>query len=352
MEFREIYSDLNLKEMEENLQNLFPDWQISFSELVKMVYEGEGKGLLEMFLSKIRDSFLGEWKDLKNVFITIVILILIASLFHVFKDIFQNRQIAEISFYINYLILIMIFTNLFGSILAIGEKTLRTMEEFMRIFFPTYFLLVGSTLGVGTGLAYFQVAGMVIYLVEWCLLSFLLPALSAYMLFVLMNGIWEEEKLTLLLELFRKGIKLLLKVMLGILTGAGMVQSMIVPVFDRIRGESVSKAVEMIPGIGEVAEGALRIWLGSAILIKNSIGIVGCVLLIVLCMIPVIRILLTGCILKITAAILSIIGDKKMINCTNQVGDGVFLVLQTVCYGILFFLVLIAITLYTTNGGI
>ncbi len=352
MEFQEIYNDLNLKEMEEKLHNLYPDWQISFSELAKKIYEGEGKGVIEILFTKVKEILFAEWTDIKNVFITIVILILIASLFHTFKDIFQNRQIAEISFYINYLILIIIFTNLFGSVLDVGESTLRTMEEFMRIFFPTFFLIVGNTLGIGTGLAYYQIAGMVIYLVEWCLLSFLLPALSAYMLFVLMNGIWEEEKLSLLLEFYKKGIKFMLKIMLGILTGAGMIQSMIVPIIDRIKGETVYKAVEAIPGIGEVTEGALRIWLGSAVLIKNSIGIGGCILLIMICLVPVTRILVTGCLLKITAAILSLVGDKKMINCTNQVGDGVFMILQTVCYGILFFLVLIAITIYTTNGGI
>lgn len=351
MEFQGIYDDLNIKEMEVKLQNLFPNWQISFSELVRNVYEGEGEGMLEMLFVKIKDILVLECKDIKNVFITIVIVILIASLLHTFKDVFQNQQIAEISFYINYLLLIVIFTNLFGSILAIGENTLRTIEEFMRIFFPTYFLIVGNILGIGTGLAYYQIAGIIIYLVEWCLLSFLLPALSAYMLFVLMNGIWEEEKLSLLLEFYKKGIKFMLKVMLGILTGAGMIQSMIVPMIDRIKGETVYKAVESIPGIGEVTEGALRVWLGSAVLIKNSIGIVGCILLIMICLTPVIRILLIGSLLKITAAILSLAGEKKMINCTNQVGDGIFLILQTVCYGILFFLVLIAISIYNINGG-
>lgn len=352
MEFQEIYSDLNVKEIEERIQNLFPDWKVPFSELVKKVYEGEGKGILEIMFQKGKELLIMEWNNISSIFITIVILILIASLFHTFKDTFQNRQIAEISFYIHYLVLIIIFTNLFGSVLDVGENTLRSIEEFMQIFFPTFFLIVGNTLGIGTGLAYYQIAGIVIYLVEWFLLSLLLPALSAYMLFVLMNGIWEEEKLSLLLEFYKKGIKFLLKVMLGILTGASMIQSMIVPMMDRIKGETIYKAVESIPGIGEVAEGALRIWLGSAVLIKNSIGIVGCLLLFMICLIPMIRILMMGCVLKITAAILSFVGDKKMINCTNQVGDGIFMVLQTVFYGILFFVVLIAITIYTTNGGV
>ena len=351
MEFEEIYQGMNLQELESKLRNLNFQWDISFMEIVKEIYAGEGKGILFMLWENLKENLGGQLQGIKDIFITVVIIILISAVFSGFKDTFQNAQIAEISFYINYLLLIIIFTNVFGNVLTLGEETLKNIEEFMRIFFPTFFLIVGSTIGVGTGMAYYQIAGGAIYLVEWCLTKFLLPAISGYMLFVIMNGIWEEERLTLLLEVFQKGIRLGLKVALGVLTGAGMIQSMIVPIIDRVKGESMYKVVEAIPGIGEVAQGAIRIWLGSAVLIKNSIGIVGCIFLLLLCMIPVLKIFVIGCFLKITAAILSVVGDKKMIACTNQVGDGVFMVFQTVGYGMLFFMVLIALTIYTTGGG-
>lgn len=352
MQFEKIYGDMNLKELEKNLQNITFQLEISFSELVEEIYIGNPKGLLSVFINRIKGEIKNQWFDIKNIIITVVIIILVSAILSTFKDAFQNAQIAEISFYINYLLLSVIFINLFGSILAVGENSLRNMKDFMSIFFPTFFLIVGSTQGISSGLAYFQLAGVVIYLVEWCLLSILLPAISAYMLFVLMNGVWEEERLSYLLDLFQKGLKFVLKLLLGILTGAGMMQSMIVPIIDKIKGETVYKAIEGIPGIGDVAEGALRIWMGSTVLIKNSIGIAGCILMVLLCIAPIIKIALVGSLFKIVAAILSVVGEKRMISCTNQVGDGIFLVLQTVGYGILFFVVLVAITIYTTNGGI
>ena len=351
MKFEEMYRGMNIQELEEKLQNITFQLEIPFSNLVEEIYKGNQKGIVNLFVEKMKDEVKMQWGDTKDIFVTIVIIILISAVFNTFKDAFQNAQIAEISFYINYLLLSIIFMNLFGNILELGEHSLRNIKEFMSIFFPTFFLVVGSTQGVGTGLAYYQLAGAVIYLVEWCLLSILLPAISAYMLFVLMNGVWEEERLTFLLELFQKGLKFLLKLLLGILTGAGMIQSMIFPIIDRIKGESIYKAIEAIPGIGDVAEGAFKVWLGSAVLIKNSVGVAGCILLVLLCISPIIKITLIGGLFKVTAAILSIVGEKKMINCTNQVGDGIFLILQTVGYGMLFFIVLIAMTIYTTNGG-
>lgn len=351
MEFQEIYSNFNLQELERKLQS-FSFAEISFVEIMKELYQGKGEGILKFLWEKVKEIFLLQATDIKSIFVTIVVIVLISAIFSTFKDTFQNNQISEISFYINYLLLMVIFINIFTSMLEIGEEALRKIEEFMKIFFPTYFAIVGSTAGAATGFAYYQISGVIIYIVEWCLVSLMLPALSAYMLLVFMNGIWEEEKLALSLEIFQKGLKVCLKVLLGILTGAGMLQSMITPMIDRVRGESVYKAVEIIPGIGEMAEGALRIWLGSAVLIKNSVGVAGCFILLMMCLLPIIKIGIAGCVIKITSAILSVVGDKKMILCMHQVGDGILMILQTVFYGVLFFMVLIAITIYTTNGGI
>lgn len=352
MEFQEIYQDFKLDELEQQIQGLASDSTFTIKNLIQELYTDGSKGILNVCIETVRDVMLQELGKTKTIFITIVIIVLISALFSTYKDVFQNHQIAELSFYVNYLALIVIVTNLFGQALLIGEEALRTIEEFMRIFFPTYFLIVGSTVGVGTGWAYYQIAGMTIYLVEWGLVNILLPALSGYMLLVLMNGILDEGKLVLFLKLYQKGIRVLLKLALGLLTGAGMLQSLIRPLIDRIRGETIYKAIEIIPGIGEVTEGAMRIWLGSALLIKNSVGAAGCIFLLMICLGPVIKIFIFGGVLKITSAILNIVGEKRMIGCLNYVGDAVFMILQTVTYGLLFFIVLIAVTASFTNGGV
>lgn len=351
MEFPNIYNEINWKELERQMETLFPAWEWSFTDLVKEVASGNGKGLLQVAEENIKNIIFMEWNELKQIAITITLVIFVSTIFATFKEAFRNHQIAEISFYINYLILIILFLNLFSETLRTGEEALNTIEAFMRIFFPTFALVVGTSIGAGTGMWYYQMFAVIIYIIERCLLTMILPGISIFMLFVIMNGIWEEEKLTLLLDFIKKSIKFVLKIILGILTGTSMLQGLITPVIERIKGESIYKAVEAIPGIGEISEGAIRVWLGSAVLIKNSVGIVGCSFLLLVSLAPLIRIFTIGSLLKMLAAALSIAGDKKMIQCTNQVGDGIFLVLQTVSYGIVFFVVVIAMAAYTTNGG-
>ena len=138
--------------------------------------------------------------------------------------------------------------------------------------------------------------------------------------------------------------------MFGMLTGVSILQSLINPVIDRVKGEAVYKTIESIPGVGEVTEGMLRIWLGSAVLIKNSVGIAGGIFLLIACLSPMVKIFLMGGMLKIISAVLSLVAEKKMILCVNQVGEAIFMILHTVSYGLLFFVVLIAVTAYATNG--
>ena len=165
-----------------------------------------------------------------------------------------------------------------------------------------------------------------------------------------MNGIWEEGKMVIFLDFYRKAIKFILKLLLGMLTGASILQSFINPLIDKVKGETVYKTIESIPGIGEVSEGMLRIWLGSAVLIKNSVGIAGGIFLLMVCLNPMVKIFLMGSIFKIISALLSFVAEKKMIQCMNQVGEAIFMILQTVSYGLLLFVVLIAVTAGATNG--
>ncbi len=346
-----IYEKGEWNRLEEQLQSLYPDWDFSLKEISGKILEGNIPEVFEEMLRQIAENFRSELSVWKTVFIIISTVILVSAVFSGFKDAFRNGQMADIAFYINYLILVILFSNIFQSMLMTAELVLKQIIEFMTVFFPAYFLTLGIASGIKTGVIYYQLAGFLIYGVQFFLVSFLLPAISAYLLFSIMNGIWKEEKLELLLGFWRKGIRLLLKVLLSILTGAGILQSMITPVLDRMKGEAAYKLVEAVPGVGELTEGALRIWLGSAVLIKNSIGIAGCILIFALTAVPLFKIAAAGLVLKGMAAVFGMVGEKKMIRFTNCVGDTLFLLLQTVGYGVLLFFVLIAITAYTTNGG-
>ena len=137
-----------------------------------------------------------------------------------------------------------------------------------------------------------------IYFVEQILATFVLPLISCYMLLCIMNGIWEEERLSLFIGLIKKSIQTFLKVLLTMAVGSGMFQSLITPVIDTVKMNALKKTVEVIPGIGELADGSVQILLGMTVLLKNTMGIVFVVLLLFVCAVPILKVFLFMLVLK------------------------------------------------------
>ena len=76
-----------------------------------------------------------------------------------------------------------------------------------------------------------------------------------------------------------------------------MLQSMVAPALDAWKRTAAQKAIAAIPGLGDLAEGTAQVLLGSAVLVKNSLGMFVGILLAVLLVVPLLKIAAYGCLL-------------------------------------------------------
>ena len=143
----------------------------------------------------------------------------------------------------------------------------------------------------------------------------LIPLIYSFVMLSVVNGIWIEEKLSFLIELLEKIIGWVLKGALGAVTGIGIFQALITPVVDSARNSVLRKFISAIPGVGAAAEGVTDLILGSAVVIRNGIGVVLLLLLLLLCVIPLIKIGVIAGLLKCAAAFMGIVSDKRLTAC-------------------------------------
>ena len=114
----------------------------------------------------------------------------------------------------------------------------------------------------------------------------------------------------------------------------------------------MQKVVSAIPGIGGGADSVASLVIGSAVVIKNSIGVVLLILLVCMCLAPLLQILLTACCLKLAAAVMGIVSDKRITACTNKVGEGSMMLLRITGTALLLFLISISVVAVSTNHGL
>ena len=175
--------------------------------------------------------------------------------------------------------------------------------------------------------------------------------ISCYMLLCIMNGILEEERLSMFIRIVKNGVRTFLKILLTLAAGSGLFQSAITPVIDTVKMNAVKKTVEIIPGIGELADGSVQVLLGMSVLLKNALGIGFVVLLLFICAIPILKVFLFMIVIKGTAALMGLSADRRITGCTNAFGDGIMLLLQTMITAVMFFLILVLIVTFTANRG-
>ena len=266
-----------------------------------------------------------------------------------FVEIFDRHQIADLAYYFMYLLFMMVLFRCFRQAGSVAGEVLSGIVLFIKLLVPTYLLAVGVATGIATAGAYSQLFALVVYGAECLLSGWVFDLISVYVMLSMVNGIWMEEKLKLLIGFVHKIIVAALKSALGIVTGISIFQNLITPVIDSAQNTLLHKVVSSVPGIGDVSGGVLQLVLGSAIVIKNSIGVLLLLLLIMLCMGPLIKLAAIGWILRLSAALLGMVSDKRLVQCTNQMGEGCMLMFRLVGTAMLLFLILITLIATGTN---
>lgn len=337
--------------VEERFESLFPTYQFDGKQVLSYILQGDIKGAVLSLVSGLTGAVKAQFGEIRTLFVMILVLGITAALFSGFADIFQSRQVSDIAFYFIYLLLTAGLLKVFGSIAGVVGEMLNQLTTFMQLFIPTYLLAVGTAAGAASAAAYYQLFLLIVYLIEKCYLSVLLPMIYCFILLSVINGIWMEEKLNLLLDFVQKLVGYGLKITLGIITGFSLLQSMISPVVDALETSALKKAIGMIPGIGGLTEGMFEMVAGSAVLIKNSIGIYITIVMLFICSLPVLKILLLSGALKAGAALIGIVSDKRMTNLANRAGDGSLMLLKVALSAVGLFIISVAIVAYSTNRG-
>ena len=344
-----VWDEMDMNAVSLDFEQLFPEFSFDGKAVFGHVVQGELWEALKMLGGGIADAFAYQRGELRTLFFTILILGIVAALFSNFADLFKDHQVSDLAFYFVYLMLIAVLLKFFVDAVGIVQEILQSVTAFIRLYIPTYMVAVAGATGFASASVYYHLLLVVVYLIEWGYLSILLPMVYGYVLLTVINGIWMEEKLGLLLELLEKLIGGSIKVTLGIITGFSLLQAMISPVIDSLQSSAVKKAVSVLPGIGGLTEGMFEMVMGSAVIVKNSIGIYITLVLIVLCGIPLLKLALLACVIKLSAALIGIVSDKRMTGCASRVGDGNLMLLKIALASVGMFVIQIAIITYTTG---
>lgn len=323
---------------------------IRFSTVVDaLLTDGFAEFDYTMVIAWLKDALVYELDENRRILIEAVVLVVAFSAIKNFSGAFKQAYIAEISFFLIYSILAVLLLQSFQNYEDIAGDALNQSVDFMKALVPTFCISMIFSTGAGTSASFYQLAFLVIYLIQWLFLKVLMPLIHGYVLLVLFNYFFEDEKFENLTELLKGVINWGLKSAVMVVIGMNVVQGLIAPAKDRLMGGTVQKAAALIPGVGSVMSGIGELLLGSGILIKNCVGVAALVFLVALGMLPMIKILCLSLFYKLAAVVVEPVADKRITGCLRGMAEGGVLYLKLVIYCLALFFVTIALTTASTG---
>ncbi len=344
----ELMAVYDFGDLDSYLKEIFPDSKMSFTDFLQQIMAGEFELSWKNLKELITEQFFYEFQSTKEVLIHVLAIVIIAAVFRNFAGVFQSNQISEMCFYVLYILLVTICLNSFQVLMQSALSGLNALLEFLKILGPTYFVAVAVATGSTTSVTFYTMILILICIVELVIQSFLLPLVQIYMLIRLLNDLSTEEYLSKLAEFLHTIIVWGLRILLGTVIGINVIQGMLTPAIDSVKRSVVLKSGESIPLIGDLLGGTAEVVLGTAVLIKNGIGVTGVLISIAICMTPVIQMAIVSLMYKLTAAVIQPISEKRVVGCISSVADGSEMLLRIIFTSGVLFLITIAMVASTT----
>lgn len=346
----ELIGQYDFTEIDEMLEEVFPEKKMNFRDTIVGLISGELEFSFDLIKHLIGDQLNYEIQNSKTGIIHILLLVIIAAIFANFSGVFKSTQVAEVSFSMLYMLLITICLNNFRILLDAATANVEQMLGFMELLGPLYFMAVAIATGSATSITFYQLVLLLIFLIELLIRNFLLPMTQIYLVVRILDEFSPEIQLTKFAELLETIIAWSLKTLTAGIIGINVIQGLLAPAIDSVKRSLVLKSGEALPIVGDAIGGTAEVVLGTAVLIKNGIGVAGMIICLVVCLVPIIQIVITSLMYQLIAALIQPVSDKRLVNCVSSVADGSKILLKIVFTTGVLFLITIAVVAATTGG--
>lgn len=324
----ELLKEINLTDVQKMLDDFMGADSFSMKEALIKLTRGEQAFSKEAVQEFVYRFFFYQLDQEKELFVKLILLILLSAVFTSFAEVFENNQIGDISFFVVYLLFFTILMDSFSRMSSSLEKTISWMTEMMKGLAPAYYMTVCAASGAASAVVFYEGVLLMVWGIQWLLLTVLLPASGMYVLLQLVNSLSREEMLGKMAELLNTAVSWGLKTLLAAVVGLQIIRNLVAPVMDSVKRGLLSKAAGALPGVGNAVNMVTELVVTSAVLVRNCLGVVILVVFVLIGAGPMLHYGILSLLYRLLAAVAQPVSDRRMVRALGTMGEGCALLLR------------------------
>ncbi len=327
----------HLAEINRDLKTYLPE--LNLREMMSKMVRGElglslgevTKGLLAYFFREMvaNSRLLGR----------LLILAVLCAVLQNIQSAFEQGTIAKIAWSVCFLVLLTLALGSFTIAIQTGRQAIEEMVSFMNAMLPVLITLLTAMGNINSAAIFHPLTLVVLNAVSALVQNVVFPLIFFAVILGLANNITARIDVSRLAGLLRQLSLGLLGLSFAGFLGFMMAQGIAGSVADGVAIRTAKFGVGVfVPVVGKLFSEALEAVMGTSLLLKNAIGLVGILAVFFICAFPVLKIVALMFIYKIGASMIEPIGDKLIADSLNIMGSSLTTVFVAVAaVGIMFF---------------
>lgn len=338
-----------ISEGEKYTKEAFPD--LNVNDLITQSLTGKvDKGI---FYKTILNLLGEEIVTSITILGSILAIVIIHSILKSIGENLGNDSTAQIAYFIEYILIITIIIGNFANIITSVQNTISNLVGFMNTLVPMLIALIVATGQVASGTILQPILIFAVVFIGNIINLIILPIITVTMILNIASNLSDKIQIGNLANFFKSSVTWFLGFVITIFVGLLSLEGTLTSSVDGLTIKGIKSAAStFIPVVGKALGDSVDTVLGATSIIKNSIGFVGIIIVIAICILPIIKLTILSVMYSLVAAISEPLADKKIVNIINQMA-GVFKILLGVMFFIAVLLIIgIALTLKISNASL
>ena len=241
----------------------------------------------------------------------------------------------------------------FADVIKLIKDTIQNLVGFSHTLIPILITLMMTTGNITSASVVQPILLFLITFIGNIITTVLLPLILVGTALSIISKISDRVQIGKLSKYFKSTTVWVLGVTLTLFVGILSLEGTLSSSVDGITAKTAKVAVSnFIPVVGKILGDAVDTVIGCSSILKNAVGIVGVIIVIGICIVPIIKLAILMATYYLVSAVCEPIADEKIISLLSQIGD-TFKILLAMLTAISVMLIIgITLVIKISNSGL
>lgn len=294
-----------------------------------------------------------EVKAVLQIMVTVLIVIIIHSIFKAIIENLGNHSSSKIVYFIQYLIIVTFVTDSFVSVIDLTKDAIQEVIQFMNLLIPLLSTLMLTTGCITTTGIIQPIILFMISFIGNFISNFIIPLLLISITLGIVSNISDRIQIDRLSKFLKSSIVWILGIVLTIFVCSLSIEGTLSSSVDGMTAKTAKAAVSnFIPVVGKILGDSVDSIIGCGNILKNAVGVIGVIIIAGIVVLPILKLAILWVSFYVLSGICEIVADEKIVKLIAQISDSYKILLAILFSVSVMFVIGITLVLKITNSSL